>query len=52
LSASLKDDAPERYLVVSLGNGVARGPLLVHLYELDAARGFRIVGLERPEAAQ
>jgi hypothetical protein len=51
-SATLKDDAPARYLVVSLANGVARGPLLVHMYELDAGRGFRIVGLERPEAAQ
>jgi hypothetical protein len=49
--AELRDDAPERYQVLSIANGVARGPLLVHLYDLGA-RGFRIVGLERPEQAQ
>jgi hypothetical protein len=49
--AELRDDAPERYQVLSIENGVARGPLLVHLYDLGA-RGFRIVGLERPEQAQ
>jgi len=52
LAASLRDDAPERYLMVSISNGVAPGPLLVHLYDLGAVRGFRVVGLERPEAAR
>jgi hypothetical protein len=52
LPATLPDESPERYRVVSISNGVAPGPLLVHLYELGAARGFRVVGLERPEAAQ
>jgi hypothetical protein len=49
---ALRDDAPERYVVVSISNGIARGPLLVHLYDLGVARGFRVVGLERPEAAR
>ncbi|HEY1534115.1 MAG TPA: hypothetical protein VGF76_08850, partial [Polyangiaceae bacterium] len=52
LPAALRDDAAERYRVVSISDSVAPGPLLVHLYELDAARGFRVVGLERPEAEQ
>jgi hypothetical protein len=52
LPSALRDDAAERYRVVSLSNGVAPGPLLVHLYELGPARGFRVVGLERPEAGQ
>ena len=52
LPAALPDNAPERYRVVSISNGVSPGPLLVHLYELGAARGFRVVGLERLEAAQ
>ena len=45
---SLRDDAPERYVVVRIDNGVARGPLLAHLYDLGP-RGYRLVGLERPE---
>ena len=36
-----------RYVVVRMSDGVAAGPLLVHLYDLGAA-GFRLVGLERP----
>lgn len=43
------DDAPERYLRVALTDGVARGPLVAHLYDLGPTRGFRLVGLERPE---
>ncbi|MEP7050534.1 MAG: hypothetical protein ABJB12_09290 [Pseudomonadota bacterium] len=44
-------EAPERYRVVSISNGVAAGPLSVHLYDLGAGRGFKIVGLERPAQA-
>jgi hypothetical protein len=43
------DDAPERYVRVAITDGVARGPLVAHLYDLGPARGFRLAGLERPE---
>ena len=43
------DDAAERYVRVRLEDGVARGPLLAYLYDLGPARGYRLVGLERPE---
>jgi len=52
LPTALPDSAPARYRVVSISNGVSPGALLVHLYELGAARGFRVVGLERLETAQ
>jgi hypothetical protein len=42
-------DSPDRYVVVTLRDGVAQGPLVVHLYDLGPARGYRLVGLERPE---
>ncbi len=38
----------DRYVVVDLKNGDARGPLRAHLYDLGPARGFRLVGIERP----
>lgn len=44
-----RDDAPSRYLVVDVFNGYAEGPLRVHLYDLGPTRGFRLVGIERPE---
>ena len=43
------DDAPSRYLVVDVTNGQAPGPLRAHLYDLGPARGFRLVGVERPD---
>jgi hypothetical protein len=45
----LPDDAKERYVRVSIGDGVARGLLIVDLYDLGPSRGYRLVGLERPE---
>jgi len=42
---------PARYLIVTISNGVSRYPVCVHLYDLGAQNGFRIVGLERPERA-
>ncbi len=36
-----------RYLRVAIADGVARGVLVAHLYDLGAP-GFRLVGLERP----
>ena len=43
---------PSRYVIVTIGNGVSRYPLAVHLYDLGPENGFRVVGLERPEAAK
>jgi hypothetical protein len=42
------DDARSRYVRVIVEDSVARGPLVAHLYDLGARRGFRLVGLERP----
>lgn len=43
------DDAPERYVRIRIQDGVARGPLVVHLYDLGATRGYFLVGVERPD---
>jgi hypothetical protein len=47
--SGLRDDARERYVRVRIQDGVARGPLLAHLYDLGPTRGYRLVGIERPE---
>lgn len=46
----LQDADPSRYAVVAIDNGQSRYPLGLHLYDLGPERGFRLVGLERPEA--
>lgn len=38
-----------RYRVVTLANGGSRYVLRAHLYDLGPRRGFRLVGIERPE---
>ena len=43
------DDSPERYAIVDVSNGASKGPLRAHLYDLGPRRGFRLVGVERPE---
>jgi hypothetical protein len=43
------DDDASRYVRVAIADGVAKGPLLAYLYDLGPARGFQLVGLERPE---
>jgi hypothetical protein len=43
------DADASRYLMVDVFNGNARGPLRAHLYDLGPRRGFRLVGIERPE---
>jgi hypothetical protein len=43
------NDSAERYVVVSLWNGVSPGRLDAHLYDLGPRQGFALVGLERPE---
>ena len=49
LGADVAPDDPRRYVIVDLENGYARGPLRAHLYDLGAAQGYRLVGVERPE---
>ncbi|HXX66844.1 MAG TPA: hypothetical protein VEK07_06670 [Polyangiaceae bacterium] len=44
---NLADDSPARYVVVTIRDGVAAGPLRVHLYDLGPVRGYRLVGVER-----
>ena len=41
------DDAAERYFSLTLEDGVAKGALVAHLYDLGGARGYRLAGLER-----
>jgi hypothetical protein len=41
------DDAAERYVGVAIVDGVARGSLVAHLYDLGPGRGFRLAGVER-----
>jgi hypothetical protein len=43
------DAALQRYVKVRLEDGVSRGPLVAHLYDLGPARGYFLAGLERPE---
>jgi hypothetical protein len=43
------DDALERYVTVAIRDGVAKGPLVAHLYDLGPTRGYRLAGVERPE---
>lgn len=47
-AASASDPVQARYLKVRIWSSAARGALVVHLYDLGA-RGFRLVGLERPD---
>jgi hypothetical protein len=44
-----RDDAPERYVRVTIADGVAKGPLVAHLYDLGPMRGYRLAGIERPQ---
>ncbi len=39
---------PQRYVKITITDGVAKGPLVVHLYDLDRL-GYRLVGVERPD---
>jgi hypothetical protein len=43
------DDAPSRYVRVTVEDGVAKGPLVADLYDLGPRRGYRLAGLERPD---
>lgn len=48
IADALRDDAKERYVVVTIDNGVAKNPLNLHLYDLGE-RGFYLAGVERPD---
>ncbi len=43
------DDAAERYVSVSIRDGVASGPLVAYLYDLGPARGWKLAGVARPD---
>jgi hypothetical protein len=43
------DDSPQRYVRVRIEDGVAKGPLVAHLYDLGEKRGYRLAGIERLE---
>jgi len=43
------DAAAARYVVIDITNGYAEGPLRAHLYDLGPERGYRLVGIERPD---
>lgn len=45
------DSDLSRYTVVDISNGSAPGPLRAHLYDLGPAKGFKLVGIERPRSA-
>ena len=47
-ATNVADDAAERYERVRIVSSAAQGPLLAHIYDLGE-RGFRLVGLERPD---
>jgi hypothetical protein len=46
----LREADPSRYTVLVLANGQSRYAIGLHLYDLGPKRGFRLVGLERPQA--
>lgn len=48
LADAFRDDAKERYVVVTIDNGVSKNPLNLHLYDLGE-RGFYLAGVERPD---
>jgi hypothetical protein len=44
---AIADDDAARYVRVRIDDGVARGPLVAHLYDLGPSRGYRLAGIER-----
>ena len=43
------DDARERYVKVAIADGVAKGSLVAHLYDLGPIRGYKLAGIERTD---
>jgi hypothetical protein len=43
------DESKERYVRVTIEDGVAKGALMVDLYDLGPTRGYQVAGLERRE---
>ncbi|MCU0692601.1 MAG: hypothetical protein MUF54_14470 [Polyangiaceae bacterium] len=48
--AGVPDDDAARYTILDVRNGQSRWPARVHLYDLGPKKGYRIVGLERPDS--
>jgi hypothetical protein len=48
-ASGARDDDASRYVRVIMSDGVARGPAVAHLFDLGPGRGYKLVGLERPE---
>jgi hypothetical protein len=46
------DDSYARYAIVDVANGATPGPLRAHLYDLGPAKGYELVGIERPKNDQ
>ena len=47
--ASAKRDDATRYAVLDITNGVAKGPLRVHMYDLGPTEHHRLVAIQRPD---
>ena len=45
------DDEGSRYAVLDVLNGIAKGPLRAHFYDLGSKRGFKLVAIRRPDDA-
>ena len=43
------DDAASRYRIIQLWNGVSKGRLETHVYDLGPGRGYKVVAVQRPE---
>jgi len=48
-AAASPPDRSERYVRVSVEDGVAKAPLLAYLYDLGPTRGYFLAGADRPE---
>ncbi len=42
-------DASPPYVRIAIEDGIARGPLVAHLYDVGTSGGYRLAGVERPE---
>ncbi len=52
IAADVPLDDPSRYALVDLYSSSAPNPLRVHVVDLGPGKGFRLVGVERPDTAR